>query len=165
MPPSLNTLTSSETALFAVLATGAAAIVGAITAVCVAWINSHSARRLARDAATRDYRLIRVEPFLDFLDKRIAWYHELISEGRFISGELEKGFDLIRSGDVEKGKQQIGALDSRYEPIRDKANALFVTVEDLLHSPVLAAILTFDYRVTSKYTKWMAADSVFGQTV
>jgi hypothetical protein len=58
-------------------ATCLAAIVAAVASSIVAGVNAWSARRLAREAARREFLLSDVREYLEVLDQRIAFYHEM----------------------------------------------------------------------------------------
>src|SRR5688500_7318728 len=80
----------------AVFATLLAAIVTATGASTAALINALAARRLAYNSARRDYRLTSITPYLQFLDTRIAFYHELMDEGAELSARLTKVVALLK---------------------------------------------------------------------
>lgn len=69
-------------------ATCLAATVAAVGSFVVAAVNTWSARKLASEAARREFRLSGVTEYLEFLDQRIVFYHEMRNAGPRLAEKL-----------------------------------------------------------------------------
>jgi hypothetical protein len=142
--------------VIAAVATCAAATVAAVTAFVVAVINSWSARRLAREAARRTYRLTVIGPYFEFLDRRIAMLTEILEVGPILSASLRKVAELLRTSKKVEADQEVDAIALRLDELvsgcmKDRA----------IHSPALYAFLISDRYILDSFHPFIEANTEF----
>jgi hypothetical protein len=140
-------------------ATCLAAIVAGVASFVVAVVNIWSARRIARETARREFRLSGVREYLDFLDQRIVFYHEMRNAGPRLAEKLAavpepfltSGLDVaIRGLAMSQGLDEIASRVGAAQPF-------------YLKPGVVAAALS-DQKVQDALFKAIAKDRAFQET-
>jgi hypothetical protein len=150
--------------------------VGFLTVVgglIVARMNAQSALRVARETARREYRQNSVRPCLEFLDRRILLYEELISAGPRLVSALEN-FVSLRTAELEQARGETQRTQESREPPADLQEALRrlrqIPLElgefaRMFRDTGLVAFLVSDHEVVHKTHRWIDADRAFFEVV
>ena len=165
----LSQLNATQIGLLAVAATCFAAILAAVGALVVAIVNSQSVRRVARETARREFRLNGVKPYLDFLDRRLSLYDDLIGVGPDLVSALNKLVASLTST-RERAIHEPQKEQKPQETPQDLQRSLKRLQEIQLNLGELAtvfrdtglfAFILSDHKVLYKTHKWLEKDRAF----
>jgi hypothetical protein len=138
-------------------ATCLAATVAAVTGFVVAAINSWSARKLAREAAQREFRLNAIRPYLEFFDQRIALHYELLEANPGLATSLVKAKTLSSSERDEKAVKEFEAALLRLTELIQKLEKL----QSIYHNAGIFALVLADQKVLDSFLLFVKSGSDF----
>lgn len=165
----LNQLNAGQiVGVLAVAATCFTAILAVVGALFVSFVNSRSARRLAREAAKREFQLNVVKPHLDSLDQRILLYDELINVGPALASALDKLVTMLtaRNRSTQDDPQQpLGPLQvpsdlERAQQRLSQVQLMLGEARTVFRTGLFSFILS-DHRISYKTHEWLSADGAF----
>jgi hypothetical protein len=147
MPLDLSRWSAGE---IAAVATCLAAAVAAVASFIVATVSTWSARRLAREAARREFRLTVARPYLEYVDRLIIVHGEFLEAAPDIAASLSRESTLSDSE-----KEAALKLKARL----DEMVATLSESKTFHKSAGLMSLVLSDQRVVDLFHAWLVKHS------